>query len=50
MVTMACPWCDEDGIVLFASLLETEAAFSCASCGTTVVFLKEDAEDLDMAA
>jgi transposase-like protein len=50
MVTMTCPWCDEDSALSLTTLLGTEAAFTCASCGTTVLFTEEPAVELDLAA
>jgi hypothetical protein len=50
MVTVTCPWCEEDALLAFANLEEPEAAFTCTDCGTTVAFVEEPAAPLDLAA
>jgi hypothetical protein len=50
MVTITCPWCEDDGLVAFSALEEAEVAFTCAECGTTVSFVEEPAESFDRAA
>jgi predicted RNA-binding Zn-ribbon protein involved in translation (DUF1610 family) len=50
MVTIPCPWCDEDDILSLAELTETRAAFTCPACGTTVALVEEPDTSLEMAA
>lgn len=50
MVTISCPWCDEDESLALAKLQEAEAAFTCADCGTQVTFVEEPTTRLELAA
>ncbi len=49
MVDIACPWCEESGLLPFLELDAPETEFTCADCGTTVEFVDEPAA-LDLAA
>lgn len=49
MVTITCPWCEEDGLVLFAELEARDASFTCAECGTSVELVDEP-PTLELAA
>ncbi len=40
MMTIACPWCDEDAELSLATLTSTDDLV-CASCGTTVRLTEE---------
>jgi Zn ribbon nucleic-acid-binding protein len=49
MLTIACPWCDEDGelsLTAFGSVEELE----CQTCGTTVRLADDTETRLDLAA
>jgi transcription elongation factor Elf1 len=50
MVTITCPWCDEDELYAWLELAQPEAAFTCAECGTSIRFEEETAEGLELAA
>ena len=50
MVVFTCPWCEDDGLLAFAELEESETSFTCAECGTTVAFVDEPNVALDLAA
>jgi hypothetical protein len=50
MVTIDCPWCEQEEPLALATLEETEAAFCCPDCGTTVQFVDEAAVAFDLAA
>lgn len=41
MVLIACPWCEEDGLVVFGELEAQGASFTCAECGTSVELVDE---------
>ncbi len=49
MMTIACPWCDEDAELSLAASTSTESLV-CLSCGTTVQLTEEPDERLDLAA
>ena len=49
MMTIACPWCDEDAELSLAAFTSTESLV-CVSCGTTVHLTEEPNERLDLAA
>jgi len=49
MVTITCPWCEEEALLPFPELGEAEVSFTCADCGTTVAFVEEPIA-LDLAA
>ena len=49
MLTIACPWCDEDAELSLAAYLSTESLV-CVSCGTTVRLTEEPDERLELAA
>ena len=50
MVTITCPWCDEDELYTWLSMAEPEASFTCSDCGTVIEFADEAAPALDLAA
>ena len=50
MVTITCPWCEEEALLAFAELRAAEISFSCAECGTSVSFVDEPAMPLELAA
>lgn len=50
MVTIICPWCEEDQLLALRELEAPRAAFTCDDCGTSVVFVEADQEALDLAA
>ncbi len=50
MVTVTCPWCEEDDLIAWADAQEAEASFTCAECGTSIAFVDEPAIALDLAA
>ncbi len=50
MVTMSCPWCEEDALLTLPEVEEPVATFTCADCGTTVAFVEETPVDFDLAA
>jgi len=50
MVTITCPWCEADEPLTFAVLEQPEALFTCTDCGTTVAFVDEPEERLELAA
>jgi transcription elongation factor Elf1 len=50
MVTITCPWCEEDEVSAFAQLQESEAVFVCVDCGTTIAFVAEAPAVLELAA
>jgi hypothetical protein len=49
MVTVACPWCEEDVALAFADLAR-DAAFDCPCCATSVSLVDEVAEPFGLAA
>jgi hypothetical protein len=49
MVTITCPWCEEEALLPWPELEEPEASFTCLDCGTTVTFVEEPVV-LDLAA
>jgi hypothetical protein len=51
MVTLPCPWCEEDARPTLEELMAEDAAnFTCPACGTNIVLVDEPAPVLDMAA
>jgi transcription elongation factor Elf1 len=50
MVTITCPWCEEDELFAWLALAQPEATFTCAECGTSISFEDERASVLDPAA
>jgi hypothetical protein len=50
MVTVICPWCEEDQLLAFAGLQEPQPAFVCLDCGTTIAFVEDPSVALDLAA
>jgi len=50
MVTITCPWCEEEDALELSSIVEPDASFTCADCGTTVQVVDEPAVALDLAA
>jgi uncharacterized Zn finger protein len=49
LVTITCPWCEEESPLELARLAEPDASFTCAECGTTVAFVEEPV-GLELAA
>lgn len=49
MISIVCPWCDEEARLPLPELQEPQVTFTCADCGTTVSFVEEPVE-LDLAA
>lgn len=50
MVTISCPWCDEEQPLSLTEFLAMEPSFTCPDCGTTVVVAAEPESALDLAA
>lgn len=50
MVTIACPWCDEDAALEFAPADTPQTAFTCSECGTSAIIVDEPSTPLDLAA
>ncbi len=51
MVTLSCPWCDEDAMLALVELTEEFAtSFTCPGCGTSVALVEELPPGLDLAA
>jgi hypothetical protein len=51
MVTLPCPWCDEQATLTLVELTEEDSAsFTCAACGTSVSLVEEPLPALDLAA
>ena len=50
MVTVTCPWCDEEEMLALAELQASEASFDCAECGTSIAFVDEPTVVFDLAA
>jgi hypothetical protein len=50
MLTITCPWSEEDEPSSFAALQGPEASFTCPDCGTIVTFDRDDADEVDLAA
>jgi hypothetical protein len=50
MTIIACPWCDEDEELSFATLTAPESVVLCASCGTSVLLTEESVPVLELAA
>jgi hypothetical protein len=49
MITIDCPWCEEEARLPFPWPEEPQASFTCADCGTTLDFVEEQVA-LDLAA
>ena len=49
MVTITCPWCDEDELYAWLALAEPVGEFTCSVCGTSIDFADE-APPLELAA
>jgi len=49
MLTITCPWCQEETAVEPADIAEPATCFTCSDCGTTVAFVDEPAA-LELAA
>jgi endogenous inhibitor of DNA gyrase (YacG/DUF329 family) len=49
MVTVACPWCEEDVAVTIADLAR-KATFHCPCCATSVSLVDDVTEGLELAA
>ena len=49
MVTVACPWCEDDGLFALAEIDELETGFTCADCGTAVAIVEDPALAVDPA-
>ena len=50
MVTITCPWCEEEALLTFTDTEGPDTRFSCADCGTSVEFVEEPPAALDLAA
>ncbi len=50
MITISCPWCDEDAPMAFSQLDEPTTVFRCPDCGTSVAIVDDMTLDLDLAA
>jgi len=50
MLTITCPWCEQDEPLELGTFDEADASFVCADCGTSVTFVDETAVVLDIAA
>ena len=50
MVTITCPWCEEDELFAWLALAQPEATFTCSECGTSVSFEDEVDPALELAA
>jgi hypothetical protein len=49
MVTIACPWCDEDVVLAVADLAQ-EPDFDCPCCATSVSLVDDVMDALELAA
>jgi endogenous inhibitor of DNA gyrase (YacG/DUF329 family) len=49
MLTIDCPWCQEEALLPFPEPKDSGASFTCAECGTTVDLVEEPVA-LDLAA
>ena len=49
MVTLTCPWCDEEEALSFPALEEPETSFTCPDCGTSVRIVDVPVAELDLA-
>jgi endogenous inhibitor of DNA gyrase (YacG/DUF329 family) len=51
MVTLPCPWCEEDvRLPLDELTAEDGAPFTCPACGTSVAWVEASPPVLDLAA
>lgn len=50
MVTITCPWCDEDQPLTLADVVAVEASFTCPDCGTSVLVSADPEPALELAA
>ena len=50
MVTINCPWCEQDEPLELSAPDEPEATFTCLDCGTSVHFVDEPVLALELAA
>ena len=50
MVTIPCPWCDEDELLAAAEAVEPALSFTCDDCGTSISFADEPPVALELAA
>jgi ribosomal protein S27E len=50
MVTITCPWCDEDEALSLADFADPEASFTCLACGTAVALIEDTPAFLELAA
>ena len=50
MVTITCPWCEQDEPLELSAMKEPGATFRCPDCGTSVQFVDEPVRALDPAA
>ena len=50
MVTITCPWCEQQEQVQFDIMDGAETSFTCPECGTSVEFVEEPMIALDPAA
>lgn len=50
MVTIACPWCDEDQPLALADFVALDSCFTCPDCGTSVLEAVDSEAALELAA
>jgi predicted RNA-binding Zn-ribbon protein involved in translation (DUF1610 family) len=50
MVSIPCPWCDEPGTLSLAEIRETDVAWACPACGTSVVLVEDEGSALEAVA
>jgi hypothetical protein len=50
MVTITCPWREEDVAFPTVELAVLETAFTCPGCATSVALVEEPADPLALAA
>ncbi len=50
MITITCPWCEEDELLALGALTAQRALFVCPDCGTTVALVEEAPALLEPAA
>jgi hypothetical protein len=50
MVTITCSWCEEDEVLSLADFADSEASFTCLTCGTAVALVEDAPAFLELAA
>jgi len=50
MITVTCPWCELDEPLDLELIRSPETTFECPDCGTSVRFVDEPENWLDVAA